>query len=248
MIIGSPMFRHDVVESTQDVAREMAERGAAPGTVVAANFQTRGRGRRGRTWHAPPGANVCLTVIGPPVSADVAWQIALVAGLAVAEGVAAVAGAPARVRFPNDVLLGPLKLAGVLVETTPGADGEVIPLLGIGVNVNVAEFPPELRDSATSLERATGLRRDVVGVERAVLAALGRRWSEWERDGLAATLARWRPLLASEARRTFLIDGERVACRVRDLAPDGTLTVETDAGVVCELPAVSVFLDEDAPE
>lgn len=243
MTFGEPTLRHDVVESTQDVARELARNGATPGTVVAAGYQTRGRGRRGRTWHAPPGANVCLTAIGPPTPASAAWQIALLAGLAVAEAVITVAETPARVRFPNDVLLGASKLAGVLVETVERR-GALLPLIGIGVNVNVAEFPPEIRERATSLERATGIRRDVIAVERAILDQLDRRWGEWERGGPAAILAAWRALLAPNAPRTFLIENRPVVCRVRDLAPDGTLTVETEQGVLRDLPATSVFLDE----
>ena len=152
-----------------------------------------------------------------------------------------VAGIPGRVRFPNDVLVGGAKLAGVLVETTPGERGRVVPLIGIGVNTNVTEFPPEI--AATSLERATGVRRDVVGVERAVLRRLDLRWRDWERDGLAATLADWKPLLDPHARRTFLLGGAPVVCRVRDLAPDGTLTVETAGGTLRTLPAAAVFLD-----
>lgn len=243
MTFGAPTFRHDVVESTQDIARERAQNGAAPGTVVAANFQTRGRGRRGRTWFAPPGANVCLTAIGPPVDAPNAWQIALVAGLVVAEAVIQVAGVPARVRFPNDVLVGGAKLAGVLVETTPGTQGSVVPLIGVGVNINVAGFPPEIADAATSLERVTGARRDVLDVEQAVLRRLDLRWRDWERNGLRAILAAWKPLLDPDARRTFLLDGAPTLCRVCDLAPDGTLTVETTDGAIRTLPAAAVFLD-----
>ncbi len=242
MTFGEPLLRRDVVGSTQDVARELALRGGPPGAVVTARFQTRGRGRRGKTWYAPEGANVCLTAVAPPVPVAAAWQVAVVAGLAVAEAVIETAGLPARVRFPNDVLLGGAKLAGVLVETMPPADGRAVPLIGIGINVNVAEFPPEVRATATSLRKATGVPHDVAGVETALLRRLGTLWQGWECGGLVSLLPRWRSLLDPDARRTFVVDDQPVVCRVLDLAPDGTVTVETDAGRVCETPAAAVML------
>lgn len=244
MIFGEPTLRHDAVTSTQDIARNLAANGAPAGTVVTARFQTQGRGRRGRTWYAPPGANVCLTAIAPPIPAPNAWQIALVAGLAVAEAV--MSAFHIRVRFPNDVLLGGAKLAGVLVETLPAPEptGRVVPLIGIGVNVNVAVFEPEVCAGATSLLRATGVPHDVAVVERAVLGRLGLCWDEWEHGGLAATLARWKPLADPDARRTFVLDGRPAVCRLRDLKPDGTLVIETAEGVVHTLPAASILLED----
>jgi BirA family biotin operon repressor/biotin-[acetyl-CoA-carboxylase] ligase len=241
---GEPLLRYDVVGSTQDIARDLAARGARAGAVVTARFQTHGRGRRGRVWYAPEGANVCLTAIAPPVAAADAWQISPVAGLAVAEGVNEVASVPARVRFPNDVLAGGLKLAGVLVETMPPADGRVVPLIGIGINVNTAEFPPPVRALATSLFRLTGVGHDVASVETALLRRLGALWQEWEQGGLACLLARWKALLDPGARRTFLMDGRPVVCRVLDLAPDGTVTVQAVAGMVCKIPAAAIVLDD----
>ena len=245
MIFGEPILRHDVVGSTQDVARDLALNSAAAGTVVTANFQTHGRGRRGRAWYAPAGANVCLTAIAPPVPGADAWQVALVAGLAVAEGIAATAGVRTHVRFPNDVLVGGSKIAGVLVETVAGRDGCVIPLIGLGVNVNIAEFPPEVRAIATSLERVSGVHHDVVSVEQAVLRRLGLCWDEWTYGGLAATLERWKPLHDPEARRLFVLDAVPVPCRVRDLAPDGTLTIETPQSVLHRLPAAAIVFGEE---
>ena len=245
MIFGEPLLRHDVVGSTQDIAHDLALGGAVAGTVVTANFQTHGRGRRGHTWYAPPGANVCLTAVAPPVPGPDAWQVALVAGLAVAEGVAETAGVRTHVRFPNDVLVGGAKVAGVLVETVPERDGRVVPLIGLGVNVNIAEFPPEVRAIATSLERVSGVRRDVVSVEQAVLRRLGLCWDEWIYGGLAATLERWKPLHDPAARRTFVLDDTPVSCRVLDLATDGTLSVETPQNVLHRLPAAAIVLGEE---
>lgn len=245
MIFGEPILRRDEVTSTQDVARDLAADGAQAGTVVSAAYQTRGRGRRGHAWYAPPGANVCLTAIAPAVPAEDAWQLALVAGLAVAEAVTKIADVRAALRFPNDITVGGAKLSGVLIEAAPAPNGQVTPLIGIGVNVNIAEFPTEIRAIATSLERLTGVRRDPIAVEKAVLRRLDLCWGEWRHGGLAATLARWKPLVDPEARRTFVLDGQPVVCRLRDLALDGTLTIETPEGVLRDLPAAAVILGEE---
>jgi len=240
-MFGATIVRHHVVGSTQDVARDLAVNGAAPGTVVAARFQTDGRGRRGRVWHAPPGANVCLTAIGPPVAPNAAWQIALVAGLAACEAVRK--SAPhldARVRFPNDVTIGGKKVAGVLVETVAA-----VPLIGIGINVRAAPLPPEIAVYATSLEAAAGTVFDVAAVESALLRQLSLAWDEWTWNGFPATLARWKTRSDPDARRTFVLDGRPTRCRVTDLAEDGTLTLETDEGAWHELPASAIILRDD---
>lgn len=252
VIFGQPAFRHGTVESTQDIARAQALAGAAPaGAIVTARFQTHGRGRQGRAWYAPPDANVCMTVIAPPVALRDAWQTALVAGIAVAEGVMQIAASlrPA-LRFPNDVLVGGAKLSGVLVETMPsGTPGRVIPLIGIGVNVLAAapdDLPPEVRARAIALESATGgVRYGVSEVEAAVLARLTENWHIWTRGGLAETLPRWRELADPNARRGFELDGRQTLCRIVDLNADGIVTLETESGERHRLPASLVILGDD---
>jgi len=248
VLFGATVLRHEVVGSTQDVARELAAGGVAPGTVVTARFQTWGRGRRGRVWHAPPDANVCLTAIGPPVKASVAWQIALVAGLAACDAVRKAAPAlDARVRFPNDVTAGGKKVGGVLVETAPFAASAdaVVPLIGIGINVRAAPLPPDVAVLATSLEVALGTPVEISAVESTLLRQLSLAWDEWTWNGFAATLARWKTFADPAARRTFVLDGRPTRCRVADLAQDGTLTLETDTSDVCKLNASTVVLGDD---
>lgn len=252
-VFGRPMLRFDTVGSTQDVARDLVRSGTGtPGTVIAAAFQTAGRGRRGRGWFAPEGANVCLTAVGAPVRPADAWQVALVAGLAVAEGVGEVTGGRVRplLRFPNDVVVGGAKLAGVLVETTPAPDGGgIIPLVGIGVNVNVAAFPPDLEASATSLLRLTGGAAfcDVGAVERAVLGRLGAGWAAWRAENGGGTMReRWRAAADPEARRTFVHGGRPIpGCRVLDLRADGRVLVEMPGGRQAEVSAAAVLLGEN---
>lgn len=142
MSLGSPRVHLRVADSTNERARELAARGAPHGTLVTARAQTAGRGRQGRSWAAPPGrALVCSLVLREPPR-----LLPLAAGVAVAE----VAGAGALVKWPNDVLLGGRKVAGILVEGRPQERWAV---LGIGLNVAVRhqDFPPELRDRAGTL-------------------------------------------------------------------------------------------------
>jgi BirA family biotin operon repressor/biotin-[acetyl-CoA-carboxylase] ligase len=136
-----------LVDSTNERGRELARAGAPHGTLVTAAEQSAGRGRQGRIWTAPPGTAILCSI----VIRDHHRMLPLSAGVAVAE----LAGAGARVKWPNDVLVDGRKVAGILVEGRPHERWAV---LGIGVNVAVKpeQFPPHLRDTAGTL----GLRRE----------------------------------------------------------------------------------------
>jgi BirA family transcriptional regulator, biotin operon repressor / biotin---[acetyl-CoA-carboxylase] ligase len=140
--LGRPRLHLRATTSTNDRARELAQAGAPHGTLVTAAEQTAGRGRQGRTWTAPPGSAVLLSVVlrDPPA------LLPLAGALAVAE----VAGAGAQIKWPNDVLLDGRKVAGILAEGRP-QDGWAV--LGIGLNValRIEDLPPELHETAGSL-------------------------------------------------------------------------------------------------
>ena len=140
--LGSPRLHLRRTGSTNDQARALAAAGAPAGTLVTASEQTAGRGRQGRTWSAPPGEALLLSLVVRALDP----LLPLRAGLAVAD----LAGADAEVKWPNDVLLGGRKVAGVLVEGRPQEGWAVV---GIGVNLAVRAFPPELAGIARSLGR-----------------------------------------------------------------------------------------------
>ena len=144
MTIGRPRLHLRVTASTNERARTLASAGAPHGTVVTADEQTAGRGRQGRTWTAPAGRALLLSLIVRELDP----LLSLRAGLAVAD----LAGAAARVKWPNDVLLDGRKVAGILVESRPQEGWAVV---GIGVNAafDVSELPPELHESAGTLGR-----------------------------------------------------------------------------------------------
>ena len=188
MSLGRPRLHLRATTSTNDRARELATAGAPHGTLVTASEQTAGRGRQGRTWAAPAGqALLCSLVLR---SADP--LLPLRAGLAVAD----VAGAAARVKWPNDVLLDGRKLAGVLVEARP-QEGWAVLGIGLNASVDLAALPAELRDRAATLGRPPAALEATLDE---LLAALERRLAEpaaatlaalRERDALLGAAIRW---------------------------------------------------------
>jgi len=238
--------------STQDDARALVEKDGASvaGVLFLTQFQTAGRGRNGRTWYAPPGANVIHTYIGHPVVLAELWQVAFVAAVAVADAVAAVAGdVPVRLRFPNDLLLSGKKVAGVLVETATGADvpeGFAMPLIGIGINVlgGTDALPPEVAVRATTLQAETGTAFTTGHVDGLLIGTLTKRWNEWRTgDGIITTLTAWHRYHDSEARRMFTLPGgETLLCRVVSVSPDGTVHLETPDGSRRTIPVSHILL------
>lgn len=228
MALGLPRVHHRLTDSTNVRARELAAAGAPHGTLVTAAEQTSGRGRQGRTWSAPPGRALLMSLIlrDPP------RLLPLIAGVALAELTEEILGAPTTVKWPNDVLdAGGRKLAGILVEGRPQEGWAV---LGIGLNVAIApdEFPPELRDTAGTL----GLPPTELEPTLArLLAGLGGRLAADE-DALLDALRARDALLDRPVRWA---QGEGVGAGV-DAA--GRLRVRTGSGDLVTLEAGEVHL------
>lgn len=223
-MLGSPRAHFRATDSTNQQARRLAHRGAAHGTLVTAGAQSAGRGRQGRSWFAPPGrALLCSLVLREPRR-----LLPLAAGVAVAE----VVGEAAEVKWPNDVLLGGRKVAGILVEGRPQEGWAV---LGIGINVAVtaADLPDEVRAQAgwlgldpADVEPMLGrllsrLESWLSAPDEEVLAALR------VRDALRGQPVRW-------AGRAGRGDGIDDAGRLRVLTAEGEVVL--DAGEVHLLP------------
>ena len=172
--IGCRIVALEETESTNDHARKLAQAWDDPaphGTVVFAESQTAGRGRRGRRWVSPPRANLLLSILLRPDLPIERWsRFTHIAGLAVALGLEELAFTP-KLKWPNDVYLDDRKLAGILVESDATA-GFVIVEIGLNVNGRREEWPDELRDELTSLREVSGGETSRESVAICVLAQL----------------------------------------------------------------------------
>jgi len=226
--LGRPRVHHRLTDSTNERAKALAAGGAPHGTVVTADEQTAGRGRQGRSWVAPAGSALLMSVLLRELNEGDA-VLPLAAAVAVCEACERAAGVSCAIKWPNDVWIDGRKVAGILVEGRPQEGWAV---LGIGLNVCTApeDFPPELRELATSLGMdapADALLDPLLDRLAAGLAApqadVVTAWRE--RDALRGQTVRW-------------AEGEGTADGITD---SGALVVDTAAGRV-ELGAGEVHL------
>ncbi len=239
--VGRCAVHQASVTSTMDLARQEAEGGAPDGTLVVADEQTQGRGRRGRGWVSPPGGNIYATIIMRPG----AWEIGslgMVAPLAVCEAMDAVAEVRSVIKWPNDLLIEGRKVGGVLIDTRLSGEEVEYALVGVGVNVN---FDPsqheEIRDMATSL--ASELGREIS--REALLAVFLNRF---ERLYLAArsdegVRGAWKARLETLGRRVEVRLGDRVEEGVaEDVDGEGNLILRREDASTVVLAAGDVTL------
>jgi BirA family biotin operon repressor/biotin-[acetyl-CoA-carboxylase] ligase len=230
-MIGRPRVHHRETDSTNERARELAAAGATHGTLVTADAQSAGRGRQGRLWVAPPGSAILMSVVVRDFGEQALLPLAV--PVAVCEASESVAPVECRIKWPNDVWVDGRKLAGILVEGRPQEGWAV---LGIGLNVSTGadEFPPDLRETATSLALAAGEPIDRDQLLEVLLDTLDTRLSSPAEDILES----WRKRDALKDKPVRWAGGEGTA---RGVSATGALMVESD-GDRLELDAGEVHL------
>jgi BirA family biotin operon repressor/biotin-[acetyl-CoA-carboxylase] ligase len=241
---GHPVHLFEQIGSTNDEARRLAEGGAAEGLVVIAEEQLAGRGRAGRRWYTPPGTNLAFSlVLRPDVPPVLAPRLTMLASVAVCEAVEQVAGLPARLKWPNDVLVGGKKAGGILLESSLAGDRMDYAVLGIGLNV--AQAPPaELVDfPATALDAEAGRTVDRLGLLRAILERLDAQYGALTSTDQDALLAAWRKRLVwiGEMVVARTPEGE-VQGRAAGTDAYGALLVGLDSGETARVLAGEVRL------
>jgi BirA family biotin operon repressor/biotin-[acetyl-CoA-carboxylase] ligase len=220
--------RFDSIDSTNRYLLDEARRGAPEGLVAVADHQTAGRGRRGRSWSAPPGSALLVSVLLRPfLPAARVHLVTMAAGLAVCEAVESIAGFAPALKWPNDVVVDDRKLAGLLAESEFGPDGAATAVVvGAGVNVDWPTPPPELADIATACNLVAGRPVDRDALLDAFLACLRTRLAML--DGIVVD---YRARLSTLGRRVRVetATGTIVATAV-DVGDAGELVIEDGDG------------------
>jgi len=219
--------------STMDEVAARADHGAPAGTIVGADRQTAGRGRRGHVWASPPRAGLYFSYLLRP-RGDVSL-ITLAAGVAVIEALASVGVSTAELKWPNDVMVGRRKLAGVLTEAAHLATPEAMVVVGLGLNLEPAAYPPDVASRAVSLADAGDIAGAAVGghLLAALLEALHDAWQHLEDGRHEEIRHRWMRSSASAvgARVTWHDARGAVQGLTDGIDGDGALRVRTPHGV-----------------
>ncbi len=231
--MGRELELHLAIGSTNDRAAELAHQGAPEGTLVVAEEQTAGRGRAGTRWSTPPGSALALSLVLRPkgLVPQAVGRMSAVGALAVVEALEA-QGAAAQIKWPNDVLIGGRKTAGVLVEGFwEGAKLEYM-VVGIGVNVRPASVPPDGQAAypATCVEAVVGRSVDRQDLLLSVVDGVG-RW--YPRVGTPELLMAWERRLAFMDQEVSVFDAQQgleIRGIVQGLAEDGRLRLKTETG------------------
>jgi BirA family transcriptional regulator, biotin operon repressor / biotin---[acetyl-CoA-carboxylase] ligase len=235
LTVGRPRLHLRSTSSTNDRARELAIAGAPHGTLVTAGTQTAGRGRMGRSWSAPVGSSLLMSLLLHQAPSP----LPLLAAVAVCE----VAGPEARVKWPNDIVVRDgeclRKLAGILTEGRP-QEGWAVLGVGLNVAVRVDDLPPELQETAATLDLTTDAIEPTLA---RLLVALERRLATPPKD----TLDAWRELDALRGRQISWLDGEKQRSgEAAGIDDSGRLLVTTGDGSSARLDAGEVSLRTEA--
>lgn len=244
-VFGQRVVSYEITDSTNTRAKQLAEEGAVHGTLVVANMQTAGKGRRGRSWQQEEGSVIAMSLLLRPVfSPDKASMLTLLAAHSVAGAIEAVTGLPAAIKWPNDIVINRKKTVGILTEMSLGVEQAAIDyiVIGIGINVNNTAFPEDIRDMATSLYLEKGER-----VSRSVLIAESMRRLEadyeafLETEDLSAILQDYNTHLISMNKEVRVLDpkGEYTGIS-RGMDAQGELLVERADGELIKVYAGEV--------
>lgn len=236
-VIGGRLVCLSETGSTNADAFRLAEEGAPEGTVVLADTQSRGKGRLGRNWSSPPGVNLyCSVILRPSVMPYEAPQLTFLSAVAVARAIELASGLRPEIKWPNDVLIGGGKVAGLLNEMSAETDRINFVILGIGVNLNMTagQFPSDLRHPATSLLLETGRQVNRARFSSILLRELDLLYADFLALGFGRAREEWQERCNAHGREVAVNDaGREVARGMFDgIDGDGALLLRLPDGTV----------------
>ncbi|KIL34809.1 biotin [Cohnella kolymensis] len=231
---GRNLKLSDVVSSTQDELRRLAEEGALEGTLVIAEQQTKGRGRMGRSWLSPAGKGIWMSLLlRPPVALPYTPQLTLLAAVALSRAISQLVPVSIGIKWPNDLLVDGRKISGILLESA--AEDErlryVVVGMGISVNLEQEDYPEELAAKAISLKMASGAAVNRSELIAAILEEFERLYELYLEQGFAPIRALWEARTVTLNRPAVLQTPQGVIQGVpRGLDDMGGLVIELEDG------------------
>lgn len=241
---GEVVHHLEAVTSTQDVAKDMASRGAPEGTVVVAKKQTQGRGRLGRKWFSPEGGLWFSVIMRPEIAPSEAPKITLLGAVSIARAVREVTELEAEIKWPNDILIKDQKVAGILTEGSAVSNQLSFVLLGVGINVNVdiSIFPEGLLMPATSLSAEGGKEIELPLLLQSCLKHLESYYALLKTD-FEKILGEWREFSAILGRQVRVSSlGEALEGVATDVDEQGALLLKVSSGEVKTVRTGDLFI------
>lgn len=230
-ILGKDIIFRSQIDSTQNLAKSLGEQGAPEGTVVLAETQNKGRGRRGRIWTAIPHGVAMSIILRPDLPPDQAPHFPLLAGAAIGQAITKSCDLQAGLKWPNDILIHGLKVVGILAELDAEMDRINAIYLGIGLNVNALpdEIPADLSTLATSLCIQSGSKVNRLHLVQTVLQELELAYQTYRMHGFAPIRKSWKEQNITLGRTVRIVSGHNIRTGTAvDLDPEGALILRSD--------------------
>jgi BirA family biotin operon repressor/biotin-[acetyl-CoA-carboxylase] ligase len=240
---GCDVHHYDSLGSTMDEAFRLGLADAPEGAVVVAESQTKGRGRMGRHWSSPKGKGIYFSLIlRPKLPPSQAAMLTLAAAVAVSESVEKIfPDVKARIKWPNDLLVGGKKLCGILTELRAETDRVQFIVVGVGLNVNTKQT--QLLPEATSLRVETGSKCSRLVLFQEILRDLEQRYTSFLKEGSSSVVADWKARSATLGCKVRFVDrGENRVGVAEDLADDGGLLIRMPDGKIIKRVAGDIML------
>lgn len=232
---GKRILHFFQIESTNDVALRLGEKGEPHGTIVFAEKQTAGRGRAGHAWVSDASAGIYATILlRPPISPVISPVLTVAAGLAAREAIAGQTGLSPDIRWPNDIMLNGKKICGILTEMQADPGRIHFAALGIGINVNQSKMPSQIESIATSLRIETGRAHSRMELLARLLRCLDRYYNQFIEEGAAPILRQFVQMSSYAEGKRVRVENEKESFvgTTAGLEPSGILRVRRDDGAV----------------
>lgn len=230
---GHDVVYFDEVDSTNIQAKALGEKGMSHGTLVVADRQVNGRGRRGRSWESPEGTSIYMTILlRPEVVPTKAPMLTLVMAQSVAEGIRETTGLESGIKWPNDIVIDKKKVCGILTEMSTEIDYINYVVIGVGINVNQNTFPEEIQSKATSLMLEKG---EIIKRSELVAAVMKRFEKNYETflktEDLSGIIEEYNKMLVNRGKEVRILEpGNEYNAYASGINPQGELVVTTEDG------------------